>query len=199
MVEAGSEPLKIAQTRVLKARKANRAAQMNQGAAVAKGELLLFLHADTRIPTDSLLPLVQLMSRYKKCVGGAYRFALDQGGFKPKVVEWGVKCREWIFGLPYGDQAIFVRRATFEELGGYPLVPLLEDVLLVQALRKKGRLLYYRRSAVTSARKWERMGYWKMTRLNWETMVRRRLGTSIEDVAEWRHRELGLNKRGKHA
>lgn len=173
--------------------RANRAYQMNRGACQARGEVLVFLHVDTKIELQDLWIIHQALKENPALdklplVGGAFRFALDSVSWKARVVEWGVRLREWIFRLPYGDQALFMRRSVFEEIGGYPEVPLLEDVLLVRAIKKRGRLLFYPRPAITSARRWEKQGYLKTTLVNWATMIFWQFGISLETLASFRHR-----------
>lgn len=166
--------------------RANRAFQMNLGACQARGEVLIFLHVDTRIEPSDLWIIHRILKEDRKLVGGAFRFALDQTHWRARVIEFGVRLRELIFRLPYGDQAIFVRRSVFEKIGGYPDVPILEDVLLV---KKLGRgLFYFPKKAVTSARRWEKQGYLKTTLVNWTTMILWRLGVSLETLASFRHR-----------
>lgn len=168
--------------------KANRAYQMNLGARQAQGDLLVFLHADTEVDPDDLIELVQLMNRRSDLVGGAFRFALDEKGFRAKLIEWGVWLREKVFHLPYGDQAIFVRKGLFEKLDGYPEVPILEDVLLIQKMKALGPLCFYPKKAVTSARCWERHGYLKTTLFNWLTMILWRLGIALDRIVRLRWR-----------
>lgn len=167
---------------------ANRAAQMNLGAQKAKGDLLVFLHADTKVNPIDLIELSQQMKQRPEFVGGAFRFALDQNGFKNRLIELGVRLRERTFRLPYGDQAIFVRQSLFEKLGGYPEVALLEDVLLIQKMKALGPLFFYPKKAVTSARRWERHGYLKTTLVNWLTIIFWRLGVSLARVGNFRRR-----------
>ena len=132
--------------------------------------------------------LYKFLKKKPEVVGGAFRFALDANHLKARVVEFGVLLRELIFQLPYGDQGIFVRRKTFREVGGYPDVPLLEDVLLIQKMKEKGRLYLSPRKAVTSARRWEKHGYLKTTFVNWATMILWRLGVSLNTLQNLRGR-----------
>jgi cellulose synthase/poly-beta-1,6-N-acetylglucosamine synthase-like glycosyltransferase len=164
--------------------RANRAYQMNLGASASGGrtELLVFLHADTRIERKDLHELLRILKKDPELVGGAFHFALDADSWKARLIEIGVRLREWAFDLPYGDQAIFVRRAIFRKIGGYPVVPLLEDVLLIQKMKEKGKLLFFPKKAVTSARRWEREGYLKTTLVNWATMILWRFGVSARDL-----------------
>lgn len=165
---------------------ANRAHQMNWGARKARGELLVFLHADTRIDPTELKNLYRNLKNHPKGVGGAFRFALDSPSWKARWVEFGVRFREFLFKLPYGDQAIFVKKSVFEEIGGYREVPILEDVLLIQKLKARGQLLSFSAKAVTSARRWEQNGWLKTTLVNWGTMIFWKFGVSLERIKKFR-------------
>jgi rSAM/selenodomain-associated transferase 2 len=135
-----------------------RARQMNAGAASARGDWLLFLHADTRLPSGWAEQVAEA-DRDPGINAGCFRFALDSPAPIARLIEAGVRARVALFGLPYGDQAIFVRRAAFEAIGGYADVPIMEDVDLVRRLRRRGRLFRSPAAAATSARRWERDGW----------------------------------------
>ena len=135
-----------------------RARQMNAGAAVARGDWLVFLHADTRL-SSRWLEAIDAARADPRVVAGCFRFALDSASPMARLVEIGVRARVALFGLPYGDQAIFVRHDVFEALGGYADLPIMEDVDLVRRLRARGRLFRSPLAAVTSARRWERDGW----------------------------------------
>jgi rSAM/selenodomain-associated transferase 2 len=139
-----------------------RALQMNAGAAFARGEWLVFLHADTRLPSG-WVATIAAASADPRVVAGCFRFALDSSSPIARLIELGVRVRVAVFGLPYGDQAIFVRRTVFEAMGGYAHLPIMEDVDLIRRLRRRGRLVRSAKSALTSARRWERDGWIRRT------------------------------------
>jgi rSAM/selenodomain-associated transferase 2 len=135
-----------------------RGLQMNLGARHAHGEWLLFLHADTLLPAG-WFDEIERLGRRPRVVGGSFRFRLDSPKLRARLLERGVAMRVRLFDLPYGDQALFVRRETFERLGGFRELPLMEDVELVRRLRRIGRLHHSALPAVTSANRWEADGW----------------------------------------
>jgi rSAM/selenodomain-associated transferase 2 len=139
-----------------------RAHQMNAGAAAARGSWLLFLHADTLLPPD-WMSAIDAADRDGRVAIGCFRFALDSASLAARAVELGARMRVALLGLPYGDQALFVRREVFESLGGYRPLPIMEDVDLVRRARARGRLFRSRLPAVTSSRRWERNGWLRVT------------------------------------
>ena len=139
-----------------------RARQMNAGAAVSTGQWLLFLHADTRLP-PGWTAAIDAASRDPRVNAGCFRFALDSRAPIARVLELGVRSRVALFALPYGDQAIFVRRDAFNAVGGYADLPIMEDVDLVRRLGHSGRLYRSPLPAITSARRWERDGWVRRT------------------------------------
>ena len=136
-----------------------RAQQMNFGARRASGDVLLFLHADTRLP---LTAFVDIRSGLEdpRVVGGRFDLQLDAGGPMLKVIGFMISLRSRISKVATGDQAIFVRREIFVELGGYPDIPLMEDVAFSRALKRRGAVACLRSRVTTSARRWEQEGVW---------------------------------------
>ena len=134
-----------------------RAKQMNYGARHAGGDVLLFLHADTLLPADGLETVRRALQR-PGTVGGAFRLVITPATPALRLVAWGTNLRSRCGGLPYGDQALFVSRRVFEDLGGYDDVPFMEDIRLVQALRRRGRLTILPQAVATSGRRWQRDG-----------------------------------------
>jgi rSAM/selenodomain-associated transferase 2 len=157
----------------------SRATQMNAGAAVAGGRWLIFLHADTQLPRE-WRDAVDAADRDPGVSLGCFRFALDSQSPFARVIEAGVAARVGVFGLPYGDQALFVRREVFEAIGGYAVVPIMEDVDLVRRLRAEGRLFRSRLRAVTSARRWEEDGWIRRTARHLGLILRYLTGTPPE-------------------
>jgi rSAM/selenodomain-associated transferase 2 len=148
-----------------------RARQMNAGAEAARGDWLLFLHADTRL-TPGWRAAVDRAHADTRVNLGCFRFALDSSSPAARLIEIGVRLRVRVFGLPYGDQALFVRREAFAELGGYSDLPIMEDVDLVGRLRATGRLYAASEEAVTSARRWEEDGWLRRTARHLTLIVR---------------------------
>ena len=159
-----------------------RGAQMNAGARLATGDWLLFLHADSQLAAKAFDEIVRL-SADSKTVGGAFRFTLDASGWQARLIEWGTAQRTRWFQLPYGDQGIFVRRRIFERLGGFHEIPLMEDVEFVRRLRRTGRLHRSRLPLITSARRWDRDGWFRRTGQNWLLMTMYASGVSPRRLA----------------
>jgi rSAM/selenodomain-associated transferase 2 len=139
-----------------------RGAQMNYGARHAVGRWLVFLHSDTRLGAGWIDALRRL-DEQPRIIGGSFRFALDSRARWARWIEWGVKIRVRLFDLAYGDQALFVRRTVFEEVGGYREMPLMEDVDFIRRLSRHGQLEHVDVPAFTSARRWEREGWLRRT------------------------------------
>ena len=145
---------------------AGRARQQNLGAAAARGGVLLFLHADTRLPEDAdALVLGGLEASGR----GWGRFDVRLTGRHPmlRLVERMIGVRSRLSGIATGDQAMFVRRDWFQRAGGFPQIPLMEDVALSKALLRLGRPLCIRRPVTTSSRRWEQRGVWRTMVLMW--------------------------------
>jgi rSAM/selenodomain-associated transferase 2 len=136
-----------------------RGLQMNQGARQTTGDVLLFLHADTRLPGSAFGDILRAL-RNPQCVGGRFDVKLDGAHWMLGVVGAMISLRSRLSRVATGDQAIFVRREIFIELGGYPDIPLMEDVAFAQALKRRGAVACLRSRVVTSARRWEREGIW---------------------------------------
>lgn len=169
-----------------------RARQMNAGASAAMGKTLLFLHADTRLP-DHFASLVQQTLAQPGVVLGAFDLTID--GTLPGLrwVERGVRWRSRWLGLPYGDQALFLRAETFWQLGGFPEVPILEDLKLVRQAQKRGKVAIAPGAVSTSARRWETLGVWQTTLINQGVLVGAALGVPLERITQFYRRSRSKN------
>lgn len=134
-----------------------RGPQMNAGAAAATGEVLLFLHADTRLPHDGFEKIGAALED-PHVAGGAFNLAIAGRGWFYRFTAWNANIRSKLVGAPYGDQAYFVRRSAFEALGGYRDLSNCEDLDFVRRLRKQGRVVIVPAAVSTSARRWEKHG-----------------------------------------
>lgn len=161
-----------------------RARQMNHGARQARGDILLFLHADTLLPADGLEAARRVLQQ-PGAVGGAFRLRIVPATLALRLVAWGANLRSRFGGLPYGDQALFVSRHAFEELGGYDDVPFMEDIRLVQALRRRGRLIIVPRAVATSGRRWQRDGVLFTTARNLVLMTLYFCGVQPATLKRW--------------
>jgi rSAM/selenodomain-associated transferase 2 len=132
---------------------------MNFGAQRGTGDVLLFLHADTRLPPSAFNDIRSALQD-QRVVGGRFDLQLDDARPMLRLVGFMISLRSRISKVGTGDQAIFVRREIFVELGGYPDIPLMEDVAFSQALKRRGAVACLRSRVVTSARRWEREGIW---------------------------------------
>ena len=157
-----------------------RGPQQDDGARAARGDVLVFLHADTRLEAgwaDTLRALP------RDVAGGAFRFAVDSPRASFRVLEVGVWLRCRLFHLPYGDQALFTRRDAYAACGGIPRIPLMEDVAFVRRLRRVGRLAFPKTRALTSPRRWERGGVLATSARNLWTLTQYAAGRSPERLA----------------
>ncbi|OGR37237.1 MAG: hypothetical protein A2051_07545 [Desulfovibrionales bacterium GWA2_65_9] len=139
-----------------------RARQMNAGAAVAQGDMLLFLHADTRLPVDAFQLIHSALAGQTFC-GGAFSLSIQPEVGLPRsglrFIAWAANLRSRVTRAPYGDQAIFIRRDCFVPLGGFSDIPLMEDLEFMTRLRRRGLpIAILRARVVTSARRWEKEG-----------------------------------------
>lgn len=172
-----------------------RGSQMNAGATAAGGEILLFLHADTRLPTGWQNQVRAVLSR-PGVAAGAFRLGIAGRHPGLRLVEWGANLRSRLWGLPYGDQAIFLPTAIFRRLGGYRPWPLFEEVELLGRLRSCGRLALAPVAVSTSQRRWQSGGMVAVTLRNQFLLLAYYLGVGPERLARlYRHREGGGNGR----
>jgi rSAM/selenodomain-associated transferase 2 len=189
--DAGSDDrtIEIARTysgvRVLQNVPRGRGTQMNAGADVARGAFLWFVHADSVVPPEGARAVRETLSE-PGVPGGAFRFAVDSPRKRFRVLEGIVRARSERFGFPYGDQGLFVRAETFDEIGRFREEPILEDLHLVRALRLRGRVRVREEAIRTSPRRWDRQGFTRTSLRNFAVLVCERLGVSPDRIAHLR-------------
>jgi len=186
VVDGGSEDetcrcASEAGARVLSSR-AGRADQQNAGALETTGDVLLFLHADCRLPTDAV-PQIERALEDRLVVGGSFLQRIEAEGWLYRWLERGNSWRARWRQVPYGDQGLFVRRGSFEAAGGFPQVPLMDDVMLARSLRKLGRLTLVEGPLRVDARRWQQRGIIRQTLHNWCLLWAWRLGVPLERLA----------------
>ena len=163
-----------------------RAVQSNSGAEHASGDALLFLHADCMLGPGAMAAIEDALSE-SRVVGGSFHLRVHPARFALSVTAFGSNLRARLLHLPYGDQALFVRRSVFDELGGYPDIPIMEDVALVRKLKKRGRLCHLGVGVTTTTRHWETLGPLLTTLVNATALVAFLLGMPPSRLAEWYH------------
>ena len=187
VVDGGSHDATIQRARlradhVLKAPR-GRALQMNAGAEAAHGDVLLFLHADTRLPDAADHLVLDGLARSGRVWG---RFDVTIAGGSPllAVVTRFMNLRSRLTGIATGDQAIFVQREVFRSVGGFPAIALMEDVAFSKRLKRVGRPLTLPERAVTSARRWETHGVLSTILLMWRLRLAYFLGADPDTLAK---------------
>jgi len=158
-----------------------RAVQMNAGAAVAKGNVLLFLHADTQLPSNALSCLDQFFKSDK--AWGRFDVRLSGRGIMFRVVAWFMNQRSRLTGICTGDQALFVRREVFEALRGFEHLPIMEDIEFSRRVRLVSRPFCIQEPVVTDSRRWEKQGVWRTIFLMWRLRWRYWRGESPDALA----------------
>ena len=164
-----------------------RAGQMNAGALAATGDIVLFLHADTRLPRG-FDALVRQALKQPKAVAGAFALQIDASLLGLRLIERGVNWRSRWLQMPYGDQAIFLKTEVFYHIGGFPKLPIMEDFELMRCLRRFGRIVIIPVPVLTSGRRWQKLGVVKTTLINQLVIVAYFLGVSPERIVGWYRR-----------
>ncbi len=180
--DATVQRARLRATRVISAPR-GRALQMNAGAEKAAGNVLLFLHGDTRLPDDADHVLLNGLEHSGRAWG---RFDVTIDSRRPllRLVGWMMNLRSRLTGIATGDQAIFVKRDAFNAVGGFPPIALMEDIALCKRLKRVSRPLCLRERVVTSARRWERHGVIRTILLMWRLRLAYFLGRDPNELAQ---------------
>jgi len=160
-----------------------RGRQMNAGAVMARGEVLLFLHADTQLPTSFREEINATLAT--GAIAGAFQFQIDGPGRLYRWIEWGTNLRSRRLQLPYGDQGLFLRASDFFRLNGFRNWPLMEDFEFARRLKREGSIAIAPSAAPTSARRWGNVGAVRNTLLNQMCIALYLCGASSESIARF--------------
>ena len=160
---------------------AGRALQMNAGAELAMGDVLLCLHADTQLPNHAI---ADITSAVRQAAWGRFDVRLDSSAWMLKVVSQMINWRSRLSGIATGDQAIFIKKPLFEQLGGYPQQPLMEDIELCKRLKAIGKPACLRSKVITSARRWQQYGTWRTIGLMWHLRFDYWRGVSADNIKQ---------------
>jgi len=163
---------------------ANRARQVNAGGLAARGEVLFFLHGDTRLPRGYEWYVMDIMGK-PGAVAGAFTLGIDGSEFGFRIIEMLANFRSRVFQMPYGDQGIFLKGEVFRALGGFPDMVLMEDFVLMKRLKKRGKVAILPVAVKTSARRWRKLGILKTTLINQVVLLGYFLGSNPERLARW--------------
>ncbi len=167
-----------------------RARQMNAGASEASGAILWFLHADCVVPEQADQTIIQTL--YNGAGWGRFDIRLSSTRWPFRIVEWLINQRSRCSGIATGDQGIFVRRALFDEVGGYADIPLMEDIDLSRRLKRMMRPYALNQRLTTSSRRWERGGLLSTIILMWYLRLAYFLGRSPEELARLYRQQPGI-------
>ena len=161
-----------------------RARQMNEGAKASGGEILVFLHADTQLPGDAKT-MIDTTLADQRMVGGQFDVRFDRPSMWGTIISRMMKWRSRLTGIATGDQALFVRRPIFEQMGGFADMPLMEDIEFSRRLKRKGATAALTATVTTSFRRWEQHGPLRTILLMWTIRFLYWVGISPSHLVEW--------------
>lgn len=161
---------------------AGRALQMNSGASLASGDVLLFLHADTLLPADTVKIISNLSHR--KNYWGRFDVRLSSSRFVFRLIEGLMNLRSCLTSIATGDQAIFIERGLFDHVGGFPEIALMEDIEISRRLKKISKPVCIKQKVITSSRRWESKGVVVTVLLMWKLRLYYFFGASPEKLKQ---------------
>jgi rSAM/selenodomain-associated transferase 2 len=161
-----------------------RAQQMNEGAKASCGEILLFLHADTQLPDDAKT-IIDMTLADRRMVGGRFDVRFDRPSMWGTIISKMMNWRSRLSGLATGDQALFVRRSIFGQMGGFADMPLMEDIEFSRRLKRKGATAALTATVTTSFRRWEQQGPLQTILRMWALRFLYWVGVSPSHLAQW--------------
>lgn len=165
-----------------------RGRQLNAGASVARGDILLFLHADTELPDQAFSAIASCIDN--QYAGGAFDLGITSQRFVFRLIEQMVRIRTRLTGIPYGDQAIFVTKECFAEVKGFREIPVMEDVDFMRRIKRAARrFCIIPRKVMTSSRRWEKEGVLFCTLRNWMLISLYLLGVHPDRLTKFYHRD----------
>jgi uncharacterized protein len=167
-----------------------KAIQMNTGAAAAAGEILVFLHADTLLPEGFSHQIVSALNQ-KGVAAGAFRLSINSPAARIRFIECMANLRSRFLRLPYGDQALFMKKSLFDEIGGFPEMQIMEDFILIGRLKRKGKIVIVPNAVATSPRRWLHLGVFKTWLINQLIIIAYYLGLPPDRLTRIYRREAG--------
>ena len=173
--------------------KLGRANQMNYGATLARGKILLFLHADTILPVN-YQQIVQSILKRENVIVGAFRLSIDSSKKSLRLVENMAIWRSQFLSLPYGDQGFFITKDNFYRLGSFADLPIMEDFNFIQKAKQNGKIIIADAAVITSPRRWQKLGVIKTTVINQLIILGYYFGISPDRLKKLYHRAKIINK-----
>lgn len=176
---------------------ASRARQMNMGAQHARGDILLFLHADTLLPAGALSMVRDILQKKPNIVGGGFAVKFDNDALLYNLTGRLSTLRARMLGWIYGDQALFVRRNVFNRLGGFRDIPIMEDFEFSTRCRREGKLVVLGPPVLSSARRWVTHGFWRTAAVHWLVGLGYLLGASPDRLLAFSKSSFAVKQDGQ--
>ncbi len=161
-----------------------RGTQLNHGVLASSGKVLLFLHADTCLPPNFNLDIVELLNHKPDCVG-AFKFGINEPHFLLKLIVFLANFRSTHLRLPYGDQCYFLTREHYLHVGGFPEIPVMEDYAFIRKAGQFGEVITLKSQVVTSVRRWQKLGIIRTTVINQLMILGYTIGITPEKLVKF--------------